>query len=391
MLQAMPEASPNKWHLAHTSWFFETFILQPHLPGYQPLDPAYNQLFNSYYNAIGEQYPRPQRGLLSRPSLEQVLEYRRHVDEAMASWLERVSDAQLTELALLLVLGLNHEEQHQELMVTDALHGLSHNPLYPAITKPLPAQIMPDAIHWLEYAGGKASIGASGDDGFALDNEQPRHSVWLHDYQLADRLVTNGEYLQFIEDGGYDQPLLWIADGWGWRQQNKISAPLYWQRLDGEWRRYTLGGLAPLDPGAPVCHISWFEAAAYATWAGARLPTEQEWEHAASGVNFAAADDARSEFYTPQGMIGPDSANVPRQMAGHVWEWTSSSYAAYPGFKPFAGNAGEYNGKFMANQFVLRGGSCATPPGHARATYRNFFYPPDRWQFSGVRLAKDAR
>lgn len=388
MLQAMAEASPNKWHLAHTTWFFETFILKAVNPRYRCLNEHYTILFNSYYNRIGEQFHRPHRGLLSRPGLEEILEYRHHIDEHMLHWLQQADEQQFTAYAFVVTLGINHEEQHQELMVTDLLHGLSHNPTHPAVFASAPAHTPAPRLEWIQFTEGKTHIGHDGEN-FAYDNEQPRHAVWLHDYQLANRPVSNAEYLAFMADGGYDNPLLWVADGWAWRERENIHAPLYWRQIDDQWRRYSLGGLIAVDPHAPVCHISWFEAMAYATWAGARLPTEQEWEHAAltHAVDFSQGQFANLEHYEPRYKI--DLKQPLHGMAGSVWEWTASAYSAYPGFQPFAGNAGEYNGKFMANQFVLRGGSCATSPGHGRPTYRNFFYPPDRWQFSGLRLAKD--
>lgn len=412
MLQGMPETSPNKWHLAHTTWFFETFILKPRLGSYVTPEADYEFLFNSYYNRVGKQHLRSKRGLLSRPSLDQVLAYRQHVDQAMSDWLAQASTAELAEATWVVALGINHEEQHQELMATDLLYNFSFNRMAPAIVSALPPQADPGPLRWCAFSGGKQDIGYPADahvsGGFAFDNEQPRHPQWLADFQLADRPVSNGEFLAFINAGGYHDPLLWVADGWYWRQSKKISAPLYWQQdEDGQWWRHSLAGRVPLDPHAPVCHVSWFEAMAYAAWVGARLPTEAEWEFAAShsGIDFnRGAGFSDSGYFQPGGAAADagDSASVTphqghaqastslRQMAGYVWEWTSSAYSAYPGFKAFAGDAGEYNGKFMANQFVLRGGSCATPRGHARASYRNFFYPPDRWQFSGFRLAKDA-
>lgn len=394
MLQGMADTSPNKWHLAHTTWFFETFILKPQVVDYQSPDDRYGFLFNSYYNRVGKQHMRSKRGLLSRPSLEQVVAYRSYVDAAMVQWLQNASDEALAECAFLVALGINHEEQHQELMVTDLKYSLSFNLMAPAIARSLPAQQDPGALRFVTFDGGKAELGHNGET-FAFDNEQPRHTIWLQDYQLAERPITNGEFLEFIEDGGYSESLLWVADGWFWRQSKKIHAPLYWAQEDGQWFRHTLAGRVALDPHATLSHVSWFEASAFAQWRQARLATEAEWEHAAqhSDNDFYSSNGfSNNKYYEPQGCGAIDHSQAPqlRQMAGHVWEWTSSAYSAYPGFKPFAGNAGEYNGKFMANQFILRGGSCATPPGHARATYRNFFYPPDRWQYSGIRLAKDA-
>ena len=358
-LQSMPDASPAKWHLAHTTWFFETFVAAPHDAGYRPFDPAFRVLFNSYYNGIGEQYPRPERGLLSRPSLANVHAYREHVDRAMAGCCERAAHDR--SLAALIELGLNHEEQHQELILTDILHLLSRNPLapavYPAAERPQP----PSALEWIAHPAGIAHIGHAGD-GFAFDNETPRHRVWLEAFELASRPVTNGEFIGFIEDGGYRRPELWLSLGWDAVTSRGWTAPLYWQRDEKGFRAFTLHGSVDIVPDAPLEHISLFEADAYARWAGARLPTEFEWEAAMA------------------------SPNAPRR--GDVWEWTSSGYAPYPGYRAPAGAVGEYNGKFMCNQYVLRGGSVATPLGHARVTYRNFFPADARWQWSGVRLAR---
>jgi ergothioneine biosynthesis protein EgtB len=356
-LQSMPDASPVKWHLAHTTWFFETFVLARFVAGHRAFHPAYRVLYNSYYNAVGEQFPRPQRGMVSRPSLEEVRRYRTYVDERMAALL---GGATLSDEALGLVeLGLHHEQQHQELILTDVKHLLSLNPLEPVYGAHAPHPAGDGApLGWRASGGGEAEVGHDGT-GFAFDNEMPRHRALLVPFEIASRPATNGEYLAFLEDGGYRRPELWLSEGWsvacaqGWR------APFYWRSRDDGWHEFTLRGAVRLDPEAPVTHLSHFEADAYARWAGARLPTELEWEHAG-----------------PRG--------------GEVWEWTSSSYGPYPGYRPAAGAVGEYNGKFMSNQYVLRGGSCATPPGHARRTYRNFFPSGARWQFSGVRLARDA-
>ena len=375
-LQSMPDASPAKWHLAHTTWFFETFVIAPRISGYRPFDPAFKVLFNSYYKAVGDQHPRPERGLLSRPSLDAVLAYRAHVDHAMCECLEHArADAALTSL---IELGLNHEAQHQELILTDVLHLLSRNPLHPAYDATLSCPLHSETpIRWLRYRSGIANIGHAGD-GFAFDNEAPRHRVWLEAFELASRPVTNAEYAAFIDDGGYRRAEFWLSLGFDTVIANGWSAPLYWKRDGERWRSFTLSGMADLDPHAPVAHLSFFEADAYARWAGARLPTEFEWEAIA-----ARAGDARATRAT---MIASGEAAL---LYGDVWEWTSSSYAPYPGFRPAAGAVGEYNGKFMCNQYVLRGGSCATPRGHSRVTYRNFFPPDARWQFAGVRLARD--
>ena len=376
-LQSMPDASPVKWHLAHTTWFFETFVVAPRIAGYRAFDPAYRVLFNSYYNAIGEQHPRPERGMLSRPSLDAVLAYRAQVDDAMRECCEQAQgDA---ALAALIDLGLAHEEQHQELVLTDVLHLLSRNPLHPAYDADhVPAPHAERELRWLRYRGGLANVGHAGD-GFAFDNETPRHRVFLESFALASRPVTNAEYVAFIDDGGYRRPELWLALGFDAVTSRDWRAPLYWVRDGNRWRSFTLHGLADLDPHAPVEHVSYFEADAYARWAGARLPTEFEWEAVAARTSDGPGSELR-----------PATAGGASALAhGEVWEWTSSSYAPYPGYRPARGAVGEYNGKFMCNQYVLRGGSTATPPGHARVTYRNFFAPDARWQFSGVRLARD--
>jgi ergothioneine biosynthesis protein EgtB len=385
VVQSMPDASPAKWHLAHTSWFFETFILEPGLPAYGAFDPAYRFLFNSYYNAVGAQYTRADRGLLTRPSLAEVRAYRRHVDEHMRRFLE---DAGRAEAATAVFeLGLNHEQQHQELILTDVKHLLATNPLRPAyaeVSEALPVD--PGPLGWHRYDEGVVWIGHEGA-GFAFDNETPRHRQFVGSFELASRLVTNGEYLEFVEDGGYRRPDLWLSDGWATVRASGWDAPLYWERRDGAWSVATLGGLRELRSDEPVCHVSFFEADAFARWAGARLPDEAEWET-------AACDAPVEGNFVDSGLLHPapcpDTPDRPAQLFGDVWEWTRSAYSPYPGFAPAAGALGEYNGKFMCNQLVLRGGSCATPASHARATYRNFFPPAARWQFSGVRLARDA-
>jgi ergothioneine biosynthesis protein EgtB len=374
--QSMPDASPIKWHLAHTTWFFETFVLEPHEPGFAPFDPAFRYLFNSYYNGIGARHPRPQRGLLTRPSLDEVRAWRHDVDRRVARLLAAQEDG---HLAALVTLGLHHEQQHQELMLTDLKHLLSHNPLHPAyLDEPLPPAAPAAPLAWRRFDGGLAGIGHDGD-GFCFDNELPRHRVFVQPFELATRLVTNGEYARFIGQGGYRDPALWLSDGWDRVMAGELAHPLYWQP-DGQggWQEFTLHGLAPLDPARPVTHVSMYEADAYARWCGARLPTEAEWELAAAG---AAVEHGALH---PAGAAGSGLA----QLFGACWQWTSSSYAPYPGFAPAAGAIGEYNGKFMINQYVLRGSSCATPPGHARASYRNFFPAGARWQFTGIRLAR---
>jgi ergothioneine biosynthesis protein EgtB len=389
-VQSMPDVSPTKWHLAHVTWFFETFLLAPHADGYRAFHPRYGYLFNSYYEAVGPRHERPRRGLLTRPGLDEIHAYRGHVDDAMAELIAGAPTRAWPDIAALTELGLNHEQQHQELLLTDIKHVLGCNPLRPAYREDLaaPGPAAPPQV-WLEVAGGLHEIGHDGD-GFAFDNEGPAHKVHLEDFRLAARPVGNGEYLAFIEDGGYRTAAHWLSDGWATVNAEGWEAPLYWRRVEGAWREFTLGGERPLDPAAPVAHLSFYEAAAYAAWAGKRLPTEAEWEVAARA--FAVdPDDPRANLmaaglYQPRAAEGSGAAR-PRQMIGDVWEWTASAYGPYPGFRPGAGAIGEYNGKFMCNQMVLRGGSCATPPGHLRLTYRNFFYPHQRWQFTGLRLA----
>ncbi|MEN3951798.1 ergothioneine biosynthesis protein EgtB [Iodidimonas sp. SYSU 1G8] len=382
VLQSMPDASPTKWHLAHTSWFFETFLLKPRLDGYRPIDERYDYLFNSYYQQIGAQFPRARRGLLSRPTVDQVLDYRAHVDDAMQALIAREGD----DVADLVTLGLNHEQQHQELLVTDIKHLLAINPLAPAPYGPALA-LAQDAppLHWIDFDGGLREIGFHGN-GFAFDNEGPRHRQHLEAFALASRPVTNGEFIAFMDAGGYADPALWLSEGWARVQAEGWTAPLYWEPAATGWTRYTLHGRLPVDPAAPVCHVSYYEAAAYAAWAGCRLPTEAEWEVAASGapVEGHFLDIARLE----PSACGGTGAKL-WQIYGDVWEWTASAYSAYPRYRPAAGAIGEYNGKFMSNQMVLRGGSCATPAGHIRPSYRNFFPPDTRWQYSGIRLAQD--
>ncbi len=384
-LQSMPDASPVKWHLGHTTWFFETFVLAPALPGYAPFDPSFRVLFNSYYDAVGERHPRPQRGLLSRPDLATVLSYRAHVDQAMRSLLAPGIAGATREL---IALGLHHEQQHQELILTDVKHLLSHNPRKPVYRPGWPlATVRPQPLAWHRHEGGIVDIGHAGA-GFAFDNEQPRHRVLLEPFEIASRPVTHGEFAEFIADGGYRRPELWLSLGFDTVRTQRWEAPLYWSRSDDAWQTFTLHGMAAIDPHAPVCHLSYFEAEAYARWAGARLPTEFEWEAVAKDAQ-VAGNFVESGALHPVALTGRVSGGVPAQLYGDVWEWTSSSYAPYPRFRPAAGAVGEYNGKFMCNQYVLRGGSCATPASHIRATYRNFFPPDARWQFSGVRLARD--
>jgi len=392
-LQTMPDVSPAKWHLAHTSWFFETFLLVRFAAGYRVFHPAFDHLFNSYYLTHGEPFPRPRRGLLSRPTVGQVYAYRAAVDGAVAALIAAVDEAAWVQIEPLLVLGLNHEQQHQELLLTDLKHAFFCNPLRPAYRDdlPEPPRREPGKAGWREFPAGMYEIGAH-DQGFAYDNEQPRHRIWLEGFALADRPVSNAEYLAFIDDGGYREPRWWLSEGWARVQGEGWRAPLYWERRDAEWWEFTLGGMRPLDPAAPVSHVSHFEADAFASWAGVRLPTEAEWEVAATpgrvgGEIDEATCNLRDAGYL-QPVAGPTRSG-PCQLFGDVWEWTSSPYTAYPGFRIPDGPVGEYNGKFMSGQMVLRGGSCVTPPGHIRASYRNFFYPGDRWQISGIRLAED--
>jgi ergothioneine biosynthesis protein EgtB len=384
--QSMPDASPAKWHLAHTTWFFETFVLADHVPSYRPFDERFPFLFNSYYEAKGARIGRAARGLITRPSLEETLAYRRHVDQAVQKALGTMSK----EALALIALGCHHEEQHQELLLTDILHLFAQNPLAPALWPPSRAELSnaPPPIKWIEGRRGAVSIGHDGE-GFSFDSEGPRHTTWLAPHALASRLVTNGEWMAFIEDGGYASVGNWLSDGWAWVKQNAIEAPLHWRRNDdGAWAfQFGLDGITTLDPNAPVQHISFYEADAFARWAGARLPTEAEWESAAQDF-----DDAQGNFLDRAGPVRAlpaQSSSGLAQMYGDLWEWTGSAFLAHPGFRPAPGAVGEYNGKFMSGQFVLRGGSCATPRGHVRASYRNFFYPHQRWQFTGLRLAKD--
>ena len=412
VVQSMPDVSPTKWHLAHASWFFETFLLAPYAPSYVSPDTLYSHLFNSYYESIGHPFSRPRRGLLSRPTVKDILDYRARVDEAMASFIRHAPHNTWRDAAALISLGLNHEQQHQELILTDIKHVLAENPMAPAayaapdnpgVTAP-PAGNGP-ALEWQPFGGCIMNIGhddqnANSALNFAFDNESPQHERLLRPFFLAKRLVTNGEYHAFIDDGGYQNPLLWLADGWTQVQAENWTAPLYWRRGDGygdgddgDWQEFTLSGLVLLNRAAPVCHLSYYEADAFARWAGARLPSEDELEHASCGCsvtgNFGRMiinGEARAVHPWPSS--GQYAALD--QIYGDVWEWTHSAYASYPGYRPARGAVGEYNGKFMCGQYVLRGGSCATPTGHVRRTYRNFFPPGARWQFSGLRLARDA-
>ncbi|MEX0715932.1 MAG: ergothioneine biosynthesis protein EgtB [Planctomycetaceae bacterium] len=413
VVQSMPDASPVNWHLAHTTWFFEQFVLTAAFDGYRPFRPEFGFLFNSYYNAVGERHPRPRRGMLTRPTAVEIGEYRSAVDRAMEELFARESTA---ELAAIIDIGLHHEQQHQELLLTDVKHLFAQNPLRPAY-RPIGRSGSDDTeatssskfrgnggpgvspLEWIDFDGGIHAIGHDGR-GFAYDNESPRHDVLLRPFRLASRLVTCGEYLKFIEDDGYARPESWLSDGWDAVRDEGWRAPLYWERGDdrrdrtGDWRIFTLAGMRDLDPHEPVCHVSFYEADAFARWSNARLPTEAEWEVAATTASFAGnfVEDERFHPRSP-GDVGSaaDRRSVrPGQLFGDCWEWTASPYVAYPGYRPPAGALGEYNGKFMCNQMVLRGGSCATSRTHIRPTYRNFFPPPARWQFTGIRLAEDS-
>ena len=381
-IQSMPEASPAKWHLAHTTWFFETFILRDHLPGYRLYRPDWPFLFNSYYEAEGKRLLRAARGMLARPALSEILAYRRAVDDALIGALDKLPPA----LLALVKLGCQHEQQHQELLLTDILHNFSVNPLECAIwPRSAPAPALPTTpVGWIEGPSGLVGMGHS-DASFAFDCEGPRHQTFLAPHALANRLVTNGEWMAFMQDGGYRDPRLWLADGWAWVQAQSITAPLYWREEDGCWSAFGLSGRHHVDPATPVCHVSLYEADAFATWAGQRLPTEAEWEASA-----CAHDPAGGNQLDAGGDVCPRASADGPAFFGDVWEWTGSAYRPYPGFRIADGAIGEYNGKFMSGQFVLRGSSCATPRGHSRATYRNFFYPHQRWQFMGLRLARDS-
>jgi ergothioneine biosynthesis protein EgtB len=386
VVQSMPEASPAKWHLAHTSWFFETFLLTDPKIGCPPFDPAFGYLFNSYYEAVGPRHPRPRRGLLTRPTLGEVYGYRSHVDVAVEERLQRLGEEDRHRLFPVLELGLNHEQQHLELILTDIKHAFAQNPLRPVYREePVPAAAgeIPPAS-WTTFPAGVYSIGHAGA-GFAFDNETPRHRVFLEKFEVASRPVTCGEFLTFVDDGGYARPELWLSDGWHTHQAHVWESPSYWERHTTCWRQFTLGGTREVNPAEPVCHVSFYEADAFARWAGARLPTEAEWEVAAPEI-LAAADPFAPARLHPAPLTA-DCHSHPTA-AGAVWEWTQSAYAAYPGYRPAAGALGEYNGKFMCNQLVLRGGSCLTPRSHLRFTYRNFFPPETRWQFTGLRLAR---
>lgn len=381
--QTMADVSPTKWHLAHTSWFWETFLLEAHLPGYTPFDPRFAYLFNSYYEALGARQPRAARGHITRPGVAHVLRYRSYVDAAMARLIEACNEPVLSVIAPLIETGIAHEEQHQELILTDIKHVLSVNPFGEAYSQAeSPPGGAPGEKGWIEFDAGLETFGAKGD-GFAFDNEGPRHKAWLSPFALARRCVTNGEYAEFIAGGGYETASLWLSDGWARVQADERRAPAYWRGGAGEWREFTLHGERELDPDAPVSHLDYFEASAFAEWTGYRLPEEREWEMAARG---ASPGDARA--MSPDGWLHPAPADQG-SLFGGVWQWTRSAYTPYPGYRAQTGALGEYNGKFMCGQFVLKGGSALTPPGHVRASYRNFFPPDAQWQMTGLRLAKD--
>lgn len=385
--QSMADASPIKWHLAHTTWFFETLVLKPHKQDYRPMNPAFEYLFNSYYNTIGPQYSRPHRGLVTRPTVADVREYRAHVDAEMEELFRRAQDGQAELPGEIVTIGMHHEQQHQELIVTDLKHLFSHNPLHPVYRDVAwPTSTVVSPLSWFDGPGGLVDIGHEGE-GFAYDNETPRHRQYLRPYQLASRLVTCGEFMAFMADGGYRRPELWLSDGWATKNEREWKAPLYWVERDGRWFAFTLGGHRAVSEAVPVCHVSYYEADAYARWAGARLATEAEWEAVAApaAIEGNFVEDA---FFHPV-PLRDEAGEWPAQLYGDAWEWTQSAYSSYPGYLQPEGAVGEYNAKFMCNQLVLRGGSCATPRSHIRSTYRNFFPPDARWQFSGIRLARD--
>lgn len=385
VIQAMENTSPTKWHLAHVSWFYETFVLEKAIPDYESLHPQYAYIFNSYYLQTGQPHDRSKRGLLSRPTVKEVFEYRDYVNEQILSFIDQADQKKLSEYGPVIEIGNHHEQQHQELMLTDLKYMFAQNPLFPAYRElDLSGGEQPDALHWLSFDEGLYKIGSNGDE-YTYDNEHPRHRTFLQSFELADRLITNAEFMQFMEDGGYERSPLWLDDGWATVNERNWDAPLYWKQKDGEWHYYTLGGLKEVNPHAPVTHISYYEAEAFARWAGARLPTEAEWE-VAIGDRPIKGNFVESGTYHPRPL--QEETDGLQQMYGDVWEWTSSSYEPYPGYEPLPGALGEYNGKFMCSQYVLRGGSCATSETHIRSTYRNFFYPDARWQFNGLRLAR---
>ncbi|HET6324224.1 MAG TPA: ergothioneine biosynthesis protein EgtB [Planctomycetaceae bacterium] len=389
VVQSMPDASPTRWHLAHTTWFFETFVLARSDAAYRPANSAFQSLFNSYYNSLGEAFPRARRGLLTRPTVAEVFEYRHIVDERMAPLLIGSENGDLQDIARIIELGIHHEQQHQELMLTDIKHMYSCNPLWPAYRRLPHCSVTTNtgSSRWSAYDGGVVEIGHVGG-AFGFDNEFPRHKTLLQAFEICNRLVTTGEFLEFVKDDGYRRPDLWLSLGWSIVREQQWAAPLYWVERNGNWNAFTLGGLVPLNADQPICHVSYFEADAFARWSGARLPTEAEWERAATDVDVQGSF-VESEHFHPAALESDHDGL--EQMYGEVWQWTASPYLPYPGFVPPSGALGEYNAKFMCNQYVLRGGSCATPRSHIRRTYRNFFPPEARWQFTGIRLARDAQ
>ena len=387
VIQAMTNASPTKWHLAHTSWFYETFILDKVYNDYESLHPQYAHLFNSYYLQTGNPYTRSDRGLISRPTVKEVFEYREYVNNEIREFLEQATEKQLAEYGPVIEIGNNHEQQHQELILTDLKYMLSRNPLYPVYReREIPGSSRPYDLDWIRFEEGIYEIGNEGDE-FTYDNEHPRHRRFLEAFEVADRLITNREYMNFIEDGGYKRSELWLDDGWSTVNKHKWKAPLYWLKKDGEWYNFTLSGLRNVHPDEPVTHVSYYEADAFARWAGARLINEAEWEVAAGDLPYEGNFVEKSHFH-PMPLQKSKNSGAPAQVYGDVWEWTQSAYDSYPGYEPLPGALGEYNGKFMCGQYVLRGGSCATSQTHIRKTYRNFFYPDARWQFNGIRLAR---
>lgn len=386
VIQAMDNTSPTKWHLAHTSWFFETFILEKVNETYDSLHPQYSHLFNSYYLQAGDPHERSCRGLISRPTVREVFEFREYIDKEILNFLEQADKEQIAEWGPVIEIGIHHEQQHQELILTDLKYLFYQNPLKPTYRNfELPESEIPEELSWIDFEEGIYHVGNDGEE-FIYDNEHPRHRCFLEAFAVTDRLITNGEYMEFIEDGGYNRSELWLDDGWSTIKERRWEAPLYWEHIDGEWQQFTLSGMRTVDPNEPVTHISYYEADAFARWADARLPTEGEWEAIAGGLPYEGNFVDQENFH-PRPVQHQDSEGF-KQIYGDVWEWTQSAYAPYPGYEPLEGALGEYNGKFMCGQYVLRGGSCATSQSHIRKTYRNFFYPDARWQFNGLRLAR---
>ncbi len=386
MVQATTDTSPPKWHLGHTTWFFDNFILKPFQKGYRPVDPSYGFIFNSYYETVGSYVPKPSRNTISRPSLEKVLQYRELVENEVMHILESGNSENLQEIFRRTMLGINHEQQHQELLLMDIKRNFYASASKPAYAESHEVNQGPGMFNWLKFSSGVHQIGSGGED-FAFDNETPRHNELIHPFSLANRPVTNGEYLRFIEDGGYTKPELWLSSGWAWKMKENIEAPLYWEREGDHYLQFTFNAMKPLDPSEPVSHVSYYEADAFARWSGCNLPTESQWEHAvASSGSEIQSNYLETGYFRP---VLDKTARGPINGLGNLWEWTASSYLPYPGYKPLPGSLGEYNGKFMSGQMVLRGASYATPRGHSRISYRNFYHPDSRWQFSGIRLSRD--